>query len=111
MLISLSPPCIAKQIDYPEELLELPHIPPVTIHKSDGRRVDVYVLYTAIAPPPGPLEAADVTDEEDCYDWYTWPRALRALRHDAPAAAALRTIACRRALAASRLRSPLELRS
>ena len=59
----------------------------------------IYALYAARPPPPGPLEDADLTDEDDTYDWYTWPRAVHALRHDAHALATLRTLAC--ALAAA----------
>ena len=43
-------------------------------------------------PPPGALEDADLSDDEDDYDWYTMPRALDG-RVDPPTAAALRTAA------------------
>jgi hypothetical protein len=41
---------------------------------------------------PGPLEDADLSDDEDDYDWYTLPRALDG-RVDAPTAAALKSAA------------------
>ena len=37
----------------------------------------VHVFYAVNAPPSGPLEDADMEDDEDPYDWYTFPRALQ----------------------------------
>lgn len=54
----------------------------------------LYVLYAREPPPPGPLEDADLSDDEDTYDWYTWPRALKALARDSSALDALRCLAC-----------------
>jgi len=85
------------------ELESLPAVPPAALHLGDEwpitRHALIYALYAARPPPPGPLEDADLTDEDDTYDWYTWPRAVHALRHDAHALATLRTLAC--ALAAA----------
>ena len=93
------------EIDWPEELLQLPQLPPACVYRADGRggcsRTEVHALYTSQPPPPGPLEDADAEDEDDCYDWYTFPRAMAALAHDPPAAAALRTLACALAAAAA----------
>ena len=36
----------------------------------------VHFFYTVNPPPPGPLEDADMSDDEDPYDWYTLSRAL-----------------------------------
>ena len=63
--------CVHCEVDYPEELLELPQLPPACIYRAGGVRTDVFLLYTAVAPPPGPLEAVDVVDEADCYDWWS----------------------------------------
>ena len=53
-------------------------LPPACVYGAGGVRTDIFLLYTAVAPPPGPLEAVDVIDEADCYDWWTWPRQPRA---------------------------------
>jgi molybdopterin-guanine dinucleotide biosynthesis protein len=60
----------------------------------------VFVFNAVQPPPPGPLENADLTDEEDLYDWFTWPRALHVLRHDPRAIGTLQTLACALATAA-----------
>ena len=38
--------------------------------------VTIFVAQAVNGPPPGPLEDADIEDEDDNYDWYTLPRAL-----------------------------------
>ena len=63
-------------IDGATELEPLP-LPPALIHAADGP-VPVYALYARNAPPPGPLEDADATDDDDLYDWYV--RAARSRR-------------------------------
>ena len=63
--------CLHCEVDYPEELLDLPQLPPACVYGAGGVRTDIFLLYTAVAPPPGPLEAVDVIDEADCYDWWT----------------------------------------
>ena len=86
-------------IDGATEPRALP-LPPALIHAADGP-VPVYALYARNAPPPGPLEDADATDDDDLYDWYTWRRALAALKGSPAAVAALRTLACSLAAAAA----------
>jgi len=84
-------------IEGDSEVTVLPHIPPVVIYMPAGRPVVVtlYVLYAAHTPPEGPLEEADMEDEEDLYDWYTFPRALVALQQvdDSATITALQTLA------------------
>lgn len=87
-------------IDGPAELELLPYVPPAALYVEDQRRVLVYAFYAVQPPPPGSLEDADLTDEEDLYDWYTWPRSQYALRHDSSAVGTLRTMACALASAA-----------
>lgn len=89
------------EIEGSTELLTLPQIPPAALYLSEGRRAIIYPLYASHPPPPGALEEADLTDDEDLYDWYTWPRALQALRADAATLAAMRTLACALAAACS----------
>ena len=90
-------------IDGPAELEVLPHIPPAVLYlegrHSERRYVLVHVFYARQPPPDGPLEDADLTDEDDLYDWYTWPRAVHVLRKDPHVLSTLRTMAC--ALAAA----------
>lgn len=81
------------------EELELLPLPPAAMY-LDGRCVHVHALYAVHPPPDGPLEEADITDEEDLYDWYTWPRALHVLRADPCQTSTLRTLACALAAAA-----------
>ena len=76
------------------EVRELKHVPPVVIYGPNGlpHLVQLYALYATEPPPDGPLEDADIEDEEDSnYDWYTFPNALNRL--DDASIAALRTIA------------------
>ena len=76
------------------EVRELKHVPPVTIFGPNGmpHLVQLYALYATEPPPDGPLEDADIEDEEDSnYDWYTFPNALNRL--DEASIAALRTMA------------------
>ena len=44
--------------------------------------VYAHALYAARPPPPGALEDADLTDDDDLYDWYTWPRAIHVVRQN-----------------------------
>jgi G3E family GTPase len=76
-------------------------VPPLALHRKSGA-VTTVVLLVALEPPhtPGPLEDADLSDEEDLYDWYTIPRALSGGRVDAPTASLLRTAAFALAAAA-----------
>jgi ADP-ribose pyrophosphatase YjhB (NUDIX family) len=87
-------------IDGSTEVVPLSAVPPASLYRPGGARVDVYVMYAARGPP-GDLEDADESDDEDLYDWYTWPRALHALAHDAPSVAMLRTVAFALAAAAA----------
>jgi len=72
-------------VDGPGEIVHLKHIPPIMVYGS-GRPYGPVLLHffsAACPPPPGPLEDADVEDEEDYYDWYTYPRAAEALIDEA----------------------------
>ena len=76
------------------EVRELKHVPPVAIYGPNGlpHLVQLHALYATEPPPDGPLEDADIEDEEDSnYDWYTFPNALNRL--DDASIAALRTMA------------------
>lgn len=76
------------------EVRELKHVPPVAIYGPNGlpQLVRIYALYATEPPPDGPLEDADIEDEEDSnYDWYTFPNALNRL--DDASIAALKTMA------------------
>ena len=92
------------------ELERMPAVPPAALHLSEKEgggageagHALIYPLYAARPPPPGALEDADLTDDEDLYDWYTWPRAVHVLRDDARALATLRTLACGIAAAATK---------
>ena len=76
-------------------------VPPVALYRGGAgggssnrtKVVQIHLLY-AVRLPPGPLEDADVSDDEDLYDWYTWPRAMHALKHDRGGLAMLKTMAC-----------------
>eukprot|EP00040_Diaphanoeca_grandis_P003903 m.26343 g.26343 ORF g.26343 m.26343 type:complete len:1000 (+) comp15368_c0_seq1:220-3219(+) len=58
------------------EVRLLPFIPPVALYRGLTQVSMVYTFYAVSAPPEGPLEDADIEDEEDVYDWYTYPRAM-----------------------------------
>merc|ERR1712048_509453 len=77
-----------------EEVYLLEGVAAVNILVPSLPAIAVRALYARNAPPPGPLEQADVEDPEDCYDWYTFPRAMQALAKDPYARAALATMAC-----------------
>ena len=70
------------EIDGEDEVMALPHVPPVSIYMPCGRSViiELHALYAVQPPPDGPLEEADMEDEDDIYDWYTFERAVTALR-------------------------------
>ena len=61
-----------------EEIIHFEHVQPIMVY---GYEIPVllHLFYAKSPPPPGPLEDADVSDDEDCYDWYTYPRADTAL--------------------------------
>ena len=56
----------------------------------------IYLVYANSPPPEGPLEDADMEDEEDLYDWYTFPRARDAFTQsgDNGAIQFIQTVAC-----------------
>ena len=64
-----------------EEMRPLPHILPVAVYAPNGRPIlmELYPLYATQPPPDGPLEDADLEDDETPYDWYTFPNALKRL--------------------------------
>ena len=54
------------------ELERLPAIPPAALHIGETGEASfalIHPLYAARPPPPGALEDADLTDDEDSYDW------------------------------------------
>ena len=77
----------------PEAVTVVPNLLPIQMYTNqfhtDGSKnnnnkvlqtVQLYVLYAAHPPPSeGPLEDADMEDEEDYYDWYTYPNAAQRL--------------------------------
>jgi len=67
-------------------------ISPITVYAPNGRRVvmKLLVLYATNQPPDGPLEEADMEDDETKYDWYTYPNAMNRL--DERSIAALRSL-------------------
>ena len=85
------------EIDGKTEVNPLPHIPPVSIYMPCGRPlvIELYPLYAINPPPEGPLEDADMEDEDDIYDWYTFERAIAALQKtkDVASIIALQTMA------------------
>ena len=44
-------------------------VPPAALHLSEAAHALIYPLYATRPPPEGPLEDADMTDEDDTYDW------------------------------------------
>lgn len=83
-------------VDYNTEVEFLSQVPPVGIFMVDPgtgcpRRIQMYALYAVEPPPDGPLEDADMEDDETPYDWYTFPNAIRKL--DSRSVAALETMA------------------
>merc|ERR1712032_781290 len=66
-----------------EEVEAIPDVPSVDIftQRANGKplRVQLYALYATSPPPDGPLEDADIEDDEWDYDWYTFPNAIRKL--------------------------------
>jgi G3E family GTPase len=60
------------------EVSVLPNVLPVAIYAPNGRSilVELYPLYANEPPPDGPLEDADMEDDETPYDWYTYPNAI-----------------------------------
>lgn len=75
------------------EVTAVPWIPPVAVYAPNHRRIlmHLYPLYATEPPPDGPLEDADMEDDETPYDWYTYPNAIRKL--DERSIAGLQTIA------------------
>jgi G3E family GTPase len=82
------------EVDGPDEVMALSHIPPVALYGTIGGRAIVVLLYPLYAkepPPDGPLEDADMEDDETPYDWYTFSNASKKL--DERSMAALQTMA------------------
>ena len=71
-------------IEAKEDVYHL-NLEPFQIFKPRNENVIVKVhLFNAVRPPPaGPLENADMEDDEEEYDWYTFPRAIEALKRTA----------------------------
>jgi ADP-ribose pyrophosphatase YjhB (NUDIX family) len=63
------------------EVTVLSFIPPVALYAPNERPIFVhlYPLYATEPPPDGPLEDADLEDDETPYDWYTFDNAIRQL--------------------------------
>jgi len=82
------------EVDAATEVREIKHLLPVSIYAPNDRRrpvlIHLYALYAVEPPPDGPLEDADLEDDETPYDWYTYPNAVQKL--DAASSAALRTM-------------------
>jgi ADP-ribose pyrophosphatase YjhB (NUDIX family) len=74
------------------EVRALGMISSVTVYAPRGRRIIIQLipLYATAPPPAGPLEDADIEDDETPYDWYTLPNALKKL--DDRSAAALQSL-------------------
>jgi hypothetical protein len=58
-----------------DEFVHLTAVPPVPLYTSRGhgnfpKLTLVHLFYAVNPPPPGPLEDADMEDDEDAYDWY-----------------------------------------
>jgi G3E family GTPase len=70
-------------------------IQPVSIFGPNGRPVVVNLvpLYAVEPPPDGPLEDADMEDDESPYDWYLCHNAIRKLSHDLASVTALQIMA------------------
>lgn len=86
-----------------DEFLHLSSVPPFALYTSRGagqptRLTLVHVFYAVEPPPQGPLEDANMEDEDDAYDWYTFPRALQCV--DKSTSNALRTASLALAAAA-----------
>jgi G3E family GTPase len=64
--------------------------------------ITVYAMYATHPPPDGPLEDADMEDEEESlYDWYTFPRAVQRLLETGDVASVLALQGMAHALAAA----------
>jgi len=75
------------------EVKILPHVLPVAVYAPNGRSIIVhlYPLYATEPPPDGPLEDADMLDEEYSYDWFSYQNAIKSL--DKASCAAIQTMA------------------
>lgn len=82
-----------------DEFVPVEGVPPVVIFRNNNQHfqekdddavvpvsgwnvgtITVFPFYAINGPPEGPLEDADMEDEEDSlYDWYTYPRAVARL--------------------------------
>jgi len=69
------------EVDAEDEIESLPYIPPVAVFSPHGRPVfmTLYPFYAKHPPPDGPLEDADMEDDESPYDWYTFENASKRL--------------------------------
>eukprot|EP00797_Seminavis_robusta_P036280 Sro91_g047870.2 (979) ;mRNA; f:106766-109702 len=74
------------------EVTALPWVPPVAVYAPNNRPIlmHLYPLYATAPPPDGPLEDADMEDDETPYDWYTYTNAVQKL--DERSVAALQTM-------------------
>ena len=63
---------------------------------NNGRAVvlvELVPLYAVEPPPEGPLEDADMEDDETPYDWYLYHNAIRKLHDDSASVSALQVMA------------------
>ncbi|KAJ1461678.1 CobW/HypB/UreG, nucleotide-binding domain-containing protein [Pelagophyceae sp. CCMP2097] len=62
--------------DQLHQLALLSKVPHLALYRPGGGITTVVFFQAVESPPPGPLEDADLSDDEDHYDWYTLKRAL-----------------------------------
>jgi G3E family GTPase/ADP-ribose pyrophosphatase YjhB (NUDIX family) len=77
------------------EVKVLTEVLPASIYAPNGRPIltHLYAVYATMPPPDGPLEEADLEDDETPYDWYTYANAMQRLLLDPASTAALQTMA------------------
>lgn len=77
-----------------DEVSTLPCLAPVHLYDVSRQvRVVFYPLYATQPPPEGPLEDADMEDDETPYDWYTLPNAWKHPSIDQQSKSTLITLA------------------